>query len=550
MQIFMRKFYLLLFFLAAICTFSERVSATSVRTDNTLSAAASSCTATGTVCLIVPVDVNQGAAAFTVSTNASANTIQFEATGDGGGTWVALNATPSNSTTAATSTTSTGTWQANVAGYTHVRVRMSTLVSGTNLVSITQSTASARSGGGGAGAVSSVFTRTGAVVATSGDYTCAQVTNCANNGVPFGPGAGSVNAMTVTTTGPATNAAGTIVEVNLPNLANTTTATLAVNGLTALPIVKGPNQAALIAADYNTTTVAYFSSDGTNWQLLNPLNSLLTAYTSVGSGTVGAPAYNFSSCTNCGLYYNGSNQVDIAAGGAAMVVFTPINGLNGLATNVVQFSTANSDVVLYRAGLGNPQWGNNSATPQAFIFNLAPSSRAATDTNVAGANFTEQPGNGTGNATPSLGIWQAPALGGTTGTGAETQTIRMAYNDTKALTTGSPTTVLSIPLASLAMAEGVLTFGIEATDGTSQCTLSGDVSYTAENSAGVFVTNTSVLGTAGNACTATKTLTATWALTSANPALLQVTPTLVGITATRFSIIYEVHHFGQTQPTL
>jgi hypothetical protein len=35
-----------------------------------------------------------------------------------------------------------------------------------------------KTSGGGSGAVISVFTRTGAVVATSGDYTCAQVTNC------------------------------------------------------------------------------------------------------------------------------------------------------------------------------------------------------------------------------------------------------------------------------------------------------------------------------------------------------------------------------------
>ena len=37
--------------------------------------------------------------------------------------------------------------------------------------------------GGSVGAVSSVFTRTGAVTATSGDYTCAQVTNCTANGL-------------------------------------------------------------------------------------------------------------------------------------------------------------------------------------------------------------------------------------------------------------------------------------------------------------------------------------------------------------------------------
>lgn len=115
----------------------------------TLSAAATTCTTSNTSCLIYLVDAASGGATFTVGANASGNTIQFEATGDGGATWVALNATPSNSTTAATSTTSTGTWQANVAGYTAVRLRMSTLVSGTATVSIITSIASARAGGGG-----------------------------------------------------------------------------------------------------------------------------------------------------------------------------------------------------------------------------------------------------------------------------------------------------------------------------------------------------------------------------------------------------------------
>lgn len=137
----------------------------------TLSAAATTCTTSNTSCLIYQVDAASGGATFTVGANASGNTIQFEATGDGGATWVALNATPSNSTTAATSTTSTGTWQANVAGYTAVRMRMSTLVSGTATVSIITSLASARSGGGGGG---------GGVTSFSGDGTV--ITNSASTG--------------------------------------------------------------------------------------------------------------------------------------------------------------------------------------------------------------------------------------------------------------------------------------------------------------------------------------------------------------------------------
>jgi hypothetical protein len=102
-------------------------------------------------CLSVSVDPTQGGATFTLTGTFSA-TVQFEASGDGGATWVALNVTPSNSTTAVTSATATGTWQANVAGYTNVRERVSTFSSGPVVASIIESTASARAGGGGGGA--------------------------------------------------------------------------------------------------------------------------------------------------------------------------------------------------------------------------------------------------------------------------------------------------------------------------------------------------------------------------------------------------------------
>ncbi len=114
-----------------------------------LTAASGTCTTTS--CLTVTVDPTQGGATLTISANASANTIQFEASGDGGTTVVAISATPSNSSTAVTSTTSTGTWQINTSGYTNLYLRMSSLVSGTTTVSIVQGTPSARGGSGGGG---------------------------------------------------------------------------------------------------------------------------------------------------------------------------------------------------------------------------------------------------------------------------------------------------------------------------------------------------------------------------------------------------------------
>ncbi len=127
-------------------------------------------------CASLNIGQNVGGATLTLAGTWS-GTLQFEAQGADGKTWVAISATPSNSTTTVTSATGNGTWQVNVSGYTAVRIRCSTFSTGTVNASVASSTASARGGGGGAGAVSSVFTRTGAVTATSGDYSLDQIGN-------------------------------------------------------------------------------------------------------------------------------------------------------------------------------------------------------------------------------------------------------------------------------------------------------------------------------------------------------------------------------------
>lgn len=63
-----------------------------------------------------------------------AGTVSFEATVDGL-TWVAFNMVPSNSATAASSSTGNGAWSANCAGFNAVRARFSTATSGTVLAS-------------------------------------------------------------------------------------------------------------------------------------------------------------------------------------------------------------------------------------------------------------------------------------------------------------------------------------------------------------------------------------------------------------------------------
>lgn len=109
-----------------------------------------------TNCLTVTVNSNSGGATFDL-TGTFSGTLTFEASGNNGASYRTLSVTPSNSTTTVTTATGVGTWQANIAGYTQIRIRFSTYSSGTATASITPSLASARtggSGGGGSGTVS------------------------------------------------------------------------------------------------------------------------------------------------------------------------------------------------------------------------------------------------------------------------------------------------------------------------------------------------------------------------------------------------------------
>lgn len=115
--------------------------------------------ATGTMCASNPATsanhisistISFGGAVFSVRGPYS-GTVGFYASGDGGLTWHALLVTPSDSTTAVSTTTAAGLWQANVSAYTHVCLLMLTRASGTATVRIHLSTIAARGAGGGGG---------------------------------------------------------------------------------------------------------------------------------------------------------------------------------------------------------------------------------------------------------------------------------------------------------------------------------------------------------------------------------------------------------------
>lgn len=131
-----------------------------------LSAASTDCGTTNS-CIVTAIPPNVGGATLKLS-GTFTSTNQFEASASPSNTplasriWVALLATPSDSSTAVSSATSAGAWQVNVSGYTWVRIRTSAYTSGAAVAAINLSTASARGGSGGGGGGGGTVTGTGA----------------------------------------------------------------------------------------------------------------------------------------------------------------------------------------------------------------------------------------------------------------------------------------------------------------------------------------------------------------------------------------------------
>jgi hypothetical protein len=94
-------------------------------------------------CVSVSFGVADPASATIQLTGTFVGTVQFEGSADGGTTFVALNGTPLNSATPASSATAVGTFVFHVGSLTDIRARCSAYTSGTVVVNIRSSKAPA-----------------------------------------------------------------------------------------------------------------------------------------------------------------------------------------------------------------------------------------------------------------------------------------------------------------------------------------------------------------------------------------------------------------------
>lgn len=255
-----------------------------------------------------------------------------------------------------------------------------------------------------------------------------------------------------------------------------------------------------------------------------------------------ADALSIGTATTCGLQLfglvsfgaNPSNSGFIRMGAGDAINLrnngnsADINGLSETIGAVVQVGDANGIAigVLGNAFLAAPasatlqQGGINVAAPTNQT-SQAVGSRGGTDTNVAGANWNQQPGAGTGNSLPSQYNINGPANGGVSGTTAQTQVLRMGTNWSKVLTNNTVTTVVNATDASNTSAALIIHYAIEIFDGTNVQYEVGLVMCAINNKAGALTQNTCTKS--GNIQGVTSgTLTVTWTITAANPGAVQI----------------------------
>lgn len=286
--------------------------------------AAGPCQATSnSSCVIQTLPVNASSVAVTVGNTFSA-TLAPEQSADSGNTW----------TSAGSSITSPGVTTYTITAQNVFRVRPSSYSSGTATVTILYSTAPT----GAAGAVSSVFGRTGIVVSVSGDYTVDQVTGAVPN--------------TITVNGHALNGNVTVTNSDLGAVpTSTTVAGHALSSNVSIACGDLSNAGSGCSSASGVASVSGTANQVSSTGGANPTLSIPTAFTLPGTltsaqnGALSAPAWTLSGApisggsgtTTVPLYYlNCAGSTQPSTWNTNGTVFG-INTCSGLSANALIF---------------------------------------------------------------------------------------------------------------------------------------------------------------------------------------------------------------------
>jgi hypothetical protein len=213
------------------------------------------------------------------------------------------------------------------------------------------------------------------------------------------------------------------------------------------------------------------------------------------------------------------------------------------------------------------KFGFGTSAPTNFLSIGGDSARSFwmerhTTANTAGNNLTVQAGGATSAATDKAGGTLILAPGASTGTGStavkiqtytkanstgtsdNTATDRIVVTSPKALTDGSATNLVNCTIANGSTIGGVIRYTIEVTDGTDYQAESGQAFFSAYNKAGTVAGTITEANSQQNLSSGT--LTSTWAISNANPAVISVNADTSLTPSTGYPrITYTIENYGQ-----
>lgn len=181
-------------------------------------------------------------------------------------------------------------------------------------------------------------------------------------------------------------------------------------GTDATRLILGTNDASGVSLSKSATTMTVGLGDGTAGGTFAVSGTALFS-----DGTAAAPGIAFGGNPAVGFKRNAAWIT--AYGGGSQFLWTATSNLFGIPDNAslswVSGGESSGSLSLRKLAAQSLVLGAaNSATPLANTLTIGESSRAGTDTNVAGANGTVASGTGTGTGAVSSFIIQTPSLGG------------------------------------------------------------------------------------------------------------------------------------------
>lgn len=297
------------------------------------------------------------------------------------------------------------------------------------------------------------------------------------------------------------------------------------------------------------------TDDGTlvaTGEILNLTKAADTTNAIVRMNSTAATGLMFGAASYIGLKVDANNWMGVSnSTPASQGIQLPSTGnLGWSSTNA--FAGNASDTWLGRVAAGVAGVGQiPSATPAARTFQVGESSRAATDSNVAGAAGSIRPGVGTGNGAGSKIVFQRNLMGAS-GTTAQSQTDAVVVGESKTLSNTSATATslanISVPSNSGGGCWGCIT--VVASDGTNfdSETQSFAVSYV--NKATVLTIGTPAITASTAASNSGSTTIGITVTAGTNSVDIKVTPVFTTIVPTTVTAYVELLNHGTGNVTI